>query len=200
MSETTAPTPVENVGRGTLVALLSIVVGVGFALVGAWMFGSFAAIAAIVVGQAAIAFYARGAGTALSKAGWMPVIIISAVGVLLAAIAGAIGGIYFDFSKVGGDGGPFGEQFLTILGGKIERAPMDVLLPVLLGLGAGVVGIVSALRGPQTPPAQKGPRIAKAPTASAEPTPENPTPENPEITKPSPGIMLNGKPLEPDER
>lgn len=195
MSETTTPSPVENVSRGSLFAVLSIPLSIAIALAGSWMFGSMAAIAAIAAGQAAVAFYARGAGTGLTRAGWMPVIIISAVGVLLAAIAGTVGGFYFDFSKVGGDGGPLGQQFLTILGGKLDRQPMDLLFPLLLGVGLGAVGIVSALRGPQTPPRAKRPRIARPPAA-----PEVEPPAAPSSNTPSPGIMLNGKPLDPDEK
>jgi hypothetical protein len=97
-----------------------------------------------------------------------------------------------------------GNQFTTNLG--------DNVVPILIGFVLGAVGIVGIIRGRGIGGSRFGQasgRIAPQDVASytADPAVPNPhvvdpaaPPAPPTANAPSPGIILNGKPLDPDKR
>lgn len=183
MSEPTVPS--ENVGRGLALATLAIPVGViAGALVGA--LGLIGGLAAIVVGPAAGWLYTKGAGAPLRRSAWLPFLLIGAVGILAATAAGAIGEAYAAFTAVSGDGGLFGSAFATTVATKLANG--DLLLPILAGLGLGVIGLFGALRGPAATGSSTAAEVAAVPEPPVAPTPN----------APSPGVILNGEPVDPD--
>lgn len=133
--------PTRGLGLAALAIPLGVLAG---ALVGS--LGVIGGLAAVVVGPAAGWLYAKGAGAPLRQAAWVPFLLIGLVGVLAATAAGAIGEAYAAFSAVGGDGGLFGSVFATTVATKLANG--DLLLPILVGLGLGVIGVFGALRGP----------------------------------------------------
>lgn len=187
MTETTPESPADTPSRGIALASLAIPLAViAGALIGS--LGLNGGLAAVIVGPAAGWLYAKGAGAPLRRTAWIPFIVIGIVGVLLATAAGTIAEAFAAFAAVSGDGGLFGSVFATTVATKLANG--DLLLPIVVGLGLGAIGVVGALRGPTT-----ARTVAPvAPTApAAEPT--APTPN-----APSPGVILNGEPLDPDAK
>lgn len=188
MSDAPAPAPAsastEKVGRGLALAALAIPLGVlAGALVGG--LGLIGGLAAIVIGPAAGWLYAKGAGAPLRRAVWPPFILIGLVGVLAATAAGTIGEAFAAFTAVSGDGGLFGSTFATTVATKLANG--DLMLPILAGLGLGVVGLFGALRGPAATGSSTAAEVA-APLAPPAPPAPN---------APSSGVILNGEPLDP---
>ncbi|KAA1399304.1 hypothetical protein [Aeromicrobium ginsengisoli] len=90
MSEAVAvPTPVENVGRGTLFALLAIPAGVAVWLI-LWKFGFIASIVGFGVVWAAVQLYARGSGGSISRVGALLILAIVVVTLLLSFLSGMV--------------------------------------------------------------------------------------------------------------
>jgi hypothetical protein len=205
MTEQTAQQPAENVARGTLVALLAIPAAiVAFALVGA-LFGGVSGIAAIVVPYIAAFLYRFGAGTTLSRAGWIPYIGVTAAAIVIGTVGGIASGTWSTFSSVGGKGGILGSAFWRTVGNQFTIYLGDNAVPILIGLVLGAIGIVSVIRGRTRIGGfgRTGGRIA--PQDVAEYThPESKAPAAPPVppapNAPSPGIILNGKPLDPDTK
>lgn len=188
MSDT--PAASEKVGRGLALAALAIPLGVlAGALVGG--LGLIGGLAAIVVGPAAGWLYTKGAGAPLRRSAWVPFLLIGAVGVLAATAAGTIGEAYAAFSAVSGDGGVFGSVFATTVATKLANG--DLILPILVGLGLGAIGVFGALRGPTGTAAASAPD--STPVAAAATPPAPPVPN-----APSPGVLLNGEPVDPDPK
>lgn len=185
MSDT--PVASEKVGRGLALAALAIPLGVlAGALVGG--LGLIGGLAAIVVGPAAGWLYTKGAGAPLRRSAWVPFLLIGVVGVLAATAAGTIGEAYAAFSAVSGDGGVFGSVFATTVATKLANG--DLLMPILVGLGLGTIGLVGTLRAPTG--------TAAAPVTGSAPAAAPPAPPAPNA--PSPGVILNGEPVDPDAK
>lgn len=192
MTDTTAPT--ENVGRGTTFALLAIPAAIIIFAVVAGLFQLISGIAAIVIPYIAAWLYQKGAGAPLSRAGWGPFIGVSAVAIVLGTISGIVAATYSGFL---GKGGLFSSAFLRTLLNQFSGNLGDNIVPLLIGLGLGAVGIASVLRGPRGRAAQVAtPTATDAPAPAAAP-PAVPAP--PAADQPSPGVMLNGKPVDPKQ-
>lgn len=189
MTDTTAAAqPAENVGRGTLVALLAIPIGmIAFGLVGA--FGYFLFFIPIAIPYIAAWLYAKGAGAPLSRKGWAPWIIVTIVALVLSVATGLLSTA---FTAVGSNLARFLPVIGTTLRYQIEREGIWLLV----GIGLGVAGIIGVLRTKPTVPAQLapvGPQAAATPTAPAAPA------APPAPNQPSPGVVLNGEPLDPNK-
>ena len=202
MTEQTAQQPVENVARGTLLALLAIPAAVlAFAIVGA-LFGGVSGIAAIVVPYIAAFLYRLGAGAALSRAGWAPFIAVTAVAIVIGTVTGIGSTAWTAFNSVGGKNALVNPAFWRTVGNQFTISLADNAVPILIGLVLGAVGIVSVIRGRAGMAGfdRTGGRIA--PEDVAEYTrPESTAPAAPPVppapNAPSPGVILNGKPLDP---
>ncbi len=194
--------PFENVGRGAAAALLVIPAAIIVFVAVAMFFNTISGFAAIVIPPMAAWLYAKGAGAQLTRAGWGPFVAVSVAAVLIGIFSGIVAGTYAGFTKVGGNGGLFGAPFLHTLSNQFTSGIGDAIIPILFGLALGAVAIVSVLRAPRTrvgaPPATP---VPATPTAATPPvTP--PAPPAPPLApnQPSPGILLNGKPLDPDKK
>lgn len=218
MSDSTATPPVENVSRGVAFALVAIPVGIiASALLGS-LLGIASGIVALVVAYLAGWLYSKGAGgpfegKMVGPAGRLPYVLIAAAAVILGAITSVVAAVYSAFTSVNGPGGLFGSAFATTLG-RVLSEPGDIILPILLCLVFGAVGIASVVRGPKAKqqeaayPGQPGyPVQPTQPTAAAGYTaadqsaaPQAPSiPTTPPVApnQPSPGVILNGKPVDP---
>ena len=131
--------------------------------------------------------YRLGSGGQLSRAGWVPFIVISFVAVVLGVLAGAIATVY----KVFG----FGPQFANALGINLRNfTPGGEGFFAILGLILGIVGIVITLRRGAANPAQQ---IA---ANTAQWTPPPATGDAPPPPPAASGTTLNGEPVEPDKK
>lgn len=188
MTETAPASPADKLNRG--VAFASLVIPL--AVIAAGIVGSIGlngGLAAVIVGPAAAWLYAKGAGAPLRRAAWIPFLIIGFFGVVLATAAGTIAEAYAAFTAVSGDGGLLGPVFATTVATKLANG--DLLLPILVGLGLGAIGLFGALRGPTA-------TTTVAPATLAAPAAEPTAPPAPNT--PSPGVILNGEPLDPDAK
>lgn len=214
MTDQTTPTaPVENVRRGALVALLTIPLSIlAFAVISGF-FGLISGFTAIVIPVVASWLYTKGAGAPLTRAGWAPFIGISAVSVVLGVASGIIASAYYGYERVGGDGGILAPAFWTSVRNLFSSGFENFLLPVIFGLGLGAAMIFSVIRGPRAGGrAGAGNRLTPAQVDSITDaqTPVTPQPSTtppatppaaaPIANKPSPGIMLNGEPLDPKNK
>ena len=188
MTETAPASPGDKLNRGVGFASLVIPLAVvAAAVVGS--IGLNGGIAAVIVGPVAAWLYGKGAGAPLRRAAWIPFLIIGVFGVVLATAAGTIAEAYAAFTAVSGDGGLLGSVFATTLSTKLANG--DLMLPILVGLGLGAIGLFGALRGPTT-------ASTVAPAAPAAPAAGPTAPPAPNT--PSPGVILNGEPLDPDTK
>jgi hypothetical protein len=179
----------------TLLAIpLAIVV---FAIVGTW--GTyFVFIVSLFVPASAAFLYRAGSGGRLEK-GRPQFILVSIVAVVIGVATGIVATAFGRFSAVGGDGGLFGSVFQSTLLRSLGTE--EFLAQALVGLGLGIAGVFGALRSAKTlQDAATAPVIATdLPAGTAAPgTPIAPPAVTPPIAKPSPGIILNGEPLDPD--
>jgi hypothetical protein len=182
--------------RGILVTLLVIpLAALAGILIGA--VGLVEGLAAIIVGPAAGWLYAKGAGAPLSRRGWIPFLAISVVGVGVAILAGIVASAFRAFQAVSGDGGLLGPAFRTTLTTVFTSG--NATLPVLIGVGLGLVGVFGALRSRTTPTGRISPESMAARDDAAPVTPAPPAAPLPPNT-PSPGVILNGEPLDPDAK
>lgn len=208
--QTQTPAPVENVSRGAALALLAIPAAIIlFIIAGGVLRLSFAAIASILVPYIALTLYQRGAGAPLSRKGWGPFIGVAAVAVIVGTFTGIIALAWAFYL---GDGGILSESFLRTLSNQIGST--DGLFALVLGLGIGAAAILGAVRGPRTKtaaepeqtPAPDAPAAAvpavpgAAPVAPVAPTTPPVVAAPPVANQPSPGVMLNGKPVDPKQR
>lgn len=211
----TNPTPtqpaVENVTRGAVFALAAIPASIIiFALAGG--FFGINGFPAIVVPYIAGWLYATGAGAALTRRGWLPYILISLVAVVVGLIVGLFAAAFHSYTQVGGDN-PFAPQVFTTAMNQLRN--FDGVLWILVGLGLGVAAIVGTVRGVNRT-AQSG-RLTPAQTQQladeaaasqnagvvAPPAPPAPpaAPAAPAApNQPSPSVLLNGKPIDPNAK
>jgi hypothetical protein len=200
--------PTENVGRGAAVALLAIPASIViFAVVGGAV--------GVVIGFAALALpyitawlYRKGAGVPLGRRGTPAFATISAVAIVIGTAVGVISGLYNSFTSVGGDGGPLGDAFLTTVRIQFTTNPEEQAVAVLLGLGLGIAGIIGVLRAARTAdsgsgtsgPRRVGPRGVGPRRVGSGGIAQSTLPGALDGNQPSPGIILNGKPLDPDKK
>ena len=184
----------ENVNRGTVFALLAIpasIVAFGFAA----SFSFFiVALAALVIPSFAAWLYAKGAGTPLSRAGWGPYIGVSATAIVVGVVSAIIGGTYAGYL---GKEGPFSAAFLRTLGNQFTENIGDTVLTIVIGLAVGAVAIAGVLRGPRTPGARNPGLVATATPEEVPPVTPPAASTPPAANAPSPGVILNGKPIDP---
>ena len=198
--QTIAPAaPSENVGRGATFALLAIPAAIiVFIIVGGVLQFTFAGIASIVVPYIAISLYTRGAGAPISRKGWGPFIAVAAVAVIIGTFTGIIALAY---ARYLGHEGILSAPFLRTVGNQI--ASPDGAIALVVGLGIGAAAIVGAIRGPRGRVATPAgaPAAPAAPPAPASTTPPPAAPPAPPVpNQPSPGILLNGKPIDPKQK
>ncbi len=200
MTESTRTQPTENVARGLLFSLGSIVIGIaGFIVISGVLgiYGTVTGAVAIAIPLVSAWLYTKGAGVAV-KAGRAPWIAITVLAVLIGALTSLLAGAYSSFSRVGGDGGILASAFWRTVGNLAGND--DFLIPIAITLAAGAFGIFLGLRAPRT--------AATAVGADADVANPNRIPPSamlgdandaaPPIT-PSPGVILNGKSVE-DEK
>lgn len=188
------PGPTENVGRGLLFSLGSIVIGiVGFIVLSGviGVYGTVTGAVAIAIPLISSWLYRQGAGAPV-KAGLWPWIAITAAAVIIGALTSLLAGAFAAFTRVGGDGGFFAPAFWRTVGNLADHP--DFVWPILITLGAGTFGIFASLTRSRAPIAAAGnPNRIPASAMPADATPQV-TPPPP--AAPSPGIILNGKPLD----
>ena len=195
--QTIAPiAPTENVGRGATFALLAIPAAIIiFIIVGGVLQFSFAGIASIVVPYIAMSLYTRGAGAPISRKGWGPFVAVAVVAVVIGTFTGIIALAY---ARYLGHEGILSAPFLRTVGNQI--ASPDGIIALVVGLGLGAVAIFGAIRGPR---GRVAPGAAPAASAATTPAPAAPPvtpPAPPAPNQPSPGILLNGKPIDPKQK
>jgi len=198
--QTIAPAaPTENVGRGATFALLAIPAAIViFIIVGGVLQFTFAGIASIVVPYIAISLYNRGAGAPISRKGWGPFIAVAAVAVIIGTFTGIIALAY---ARYLGHEGILSAPFLRTVGNQIASG--DGILALVVGLGIGAAAIVGAIRGPRgrvAPAAAPAAPAAPVSTTPAPPAPPVAPPAPPAPNQPSPGVLLNGKPIDPKQK
>lgn len=209
---TSMPDAVENVRRGLLFSAGSIVVAiVGYGILSGviGIFGYVTGIVAIAIPLVGAWLYTKGAGTAV-KAGRLPWIGVQAVAIIVGALTVVVASAWYGFSRVGGDGGIFSSAFWRTVANSAGRE--DVIIPVVITLAAGGFGIYAALRqkkvvAPAAPVASPFgstapafPVDATAPVAGSVAPPAPGTPITPPPAATSPGVVLNGEPVDPDKK
>jgi len=175
------PAPYENVGRGTVVALFVIPVGV-IVWVIIWSIGFIASIVSFGVALLAMFLYRLGSGGQMGRAGAVRVTIITIVTVGLAIFAGlvsdvAIGiGLVAHVSPIEALGN---SAFWNVFSTYLAEAE-GLTFNLLLAAGFGVLGCFSILRAAFKAPAANA-------VAGQQAWPQNPTnpqqqawPQNPQ--------------------
>ena len=220
-------TPIENVQRGTVFALIAIPVGIVVWVI-LWSFGFIASIVGFGVAWLALFLYRFGSGGIVSRTGAIRVTLIT-IGTLIVAIyAGLVADGVTGFGQVSGLG-PIesltSPEFWSLFNGLLSEPEVwaDILPSVGLALLFGALGCFSLLRGAfmtsrvtaaeaadaavapvepanpfELPPTQQAP-AADAPAPPAAPTPAAQTPAAQTPATPPP-TMLNGEPYNPDQR
>lgn len=196
-------TAAPRIGRGTAFAILAIPIGIALAAAAGFLGGIIAGFAAGLVPVIAAGLYKRGAGAPVRQGGVLPFLLISIVGIPLAIFSSFLTVTYSAFSSVGGDGGFGSPVFWTTFQRLFSGSNFEAwAFPLIAGIGFGIMGIVASLR--QNPAAQNATVIDATPADPTNPAPVNPTGsapvETPPSTPPSPGIILNGEPLDPNAR
>lgn len=210
--------PVENVGRGTLFALAAIPVSIiASALLGS-LLGIASGLVALAVAYFAGWLYSKGAGgpfdgKPVGPAGRMSYILIAVAAVVLGALTSVVAATFVAFSRVNPRDGILSGTFATTLGRQFTNG--ELIFPLVLCLALGAVGIAGVLRGPRNAtitPAQQAAGYPAQPGMPVQPpvypNPADQTaapsiPVTPPVTPPnqsSPGIILNGKPIDPSKQ
>jgi hypothetical protein len=225
VTDLTTPSPAdaatENVNRGLLFSLGAIAAAiVGYAILSGviGIYGYVTGIVAFAIPLFGSWLYTKGAGTG-PKAGRMPWIGIMAAAIVVGALTVVVASAWYAFSRVGGDGGLFASAFWR----TVVRAAGngEVILQVVITLAVGAFGIFAALRDrkkaavtaapaaspfgntatPAASPFETTPDGAPAQVAPPAPgTPVPPVAPPAAPAQPSPGVVLNGEPVDPDKR
>lgn len=222
---TTDTQPQGNLVRGLLVAALIVpITVVVFAAVGGFI-GLPASFGSLFIPYVAAGLYRKGAGVALTRPAWPGYIAVCVAAIVLGAITSFIAVAGYQFTQVNGKGGAFGGAFATTL--RTQLTDGGAPIPILFGLAFGTAALVSVIRAnrsgvttagstaPATPDGWKVAPTAKgtpadqatsavppasvpwASTPTAPPAARRPVPEP---NQPSPGVLLNGKPIDPQKR
>lgn len=169
MTNAAQPTaPIEDVNRGTVLALLAIPAGI-IAFVIIWNFGFIASIVSLGVAYLAMFLYQRGSGGTIGRAGAVRVAIITIVTVGLSIFAGIVSSVAIGFGEVAGIS-PFAAvadpQFGTIFSATMADSEVqgELAKSVLIALAFGALGCFGVLRAafrataaPQSPPVGETP-------------------------------------------
>jgi hypothetical protein len=199
VTETSTPAAKpENVGRGTLFALASILLAIlAFIIVGWAGIGLYGVVlAGLGLPFITAALYRFGSGGQLTRAGWVPFIVISAIAVVVGVVTGVIATVARQF---GGGGQMWSALWLNLKNFDPARGGQGFF--AVLGIALGVVGIILALR--QKTPAQQIAQTTAQWTPPAAPAADATTPPAPPAAPPaapSPGVVLNGEPVDPDKK
>ncbi len=192
------PAAEENVQRGTIFALAAIPISIAaFALIGG-LTGFITGILAIVVPYITAYLYSKGAGAPLSRRGWAPFIGVAGAAVVLGTFSGVVGGVYSAYQAVGGSGGLFASAFWRTVANQFTVNLADNFFAILIGIGLGAAGIVSVIRNGGKMPSRgsnAAPAAPSVPSAPSVPTTPPAPPAAP--VQPSPGVILNGEPVDP---
>jgi hypothetical protein len=196
--------PVERVGRGLALALLTLPIGaIGAALIFGFFSGlPFFATAAsgLAISILAQRLYARGAGSP-PRRGLVGLILVTALVVPVTGAAAMLGSIYGQFQAVGGRGGPFGETFQQTLASRFANEfETFVFIIALLAVG-GAAGFINrsgrtaasgGMPAPQPQP-QPQPTVQSQPQHMVGPTVPLTTP----VPPPNPGTAVAAPPSTP---
>lgn len=163
--------PVEDVNRGTVLALLTVPAGV-IVWVLIWSIGII--LSAVTYGVALLAMwlYTRGSGGSIGRAGAVRVTVITLATVAVSIVAGIISDVALSISRLA-HVSPIealsASQFNSVLANYIEGGTWVV--SVLIGIAFAILGCYSILRNAF--------RATAAPTAMPWPTQPS-TPESPQ--------------------
>ena len=139
--------PGSNVGRGTLLSLLTVPIGVVLWLI-IWGFGFIASLVGALVAFLAVTLYVKGAGR-ITKGGALIVIAVTAVTLLLSFIGGIALDFATSFGQINGVGtlGAFGhENFWPRFSDVLPDAFPEYLPDFALATLFGAAGAFSVLR------------------------------------------------------
>lgn len=140
--------PLENVGRGTVVALLAVPAGI-IVWVIIWSIGIVASIVSFGVAYLALFLYRLGSGGPVSRAGAVRITIITLGTVVLAIIAGLVSDVAIGIGRVANvspiealSSPRFGEVFTTYL----TQSGPGLAFSIVLAIVFGIFGCFSILR------------------------------------------------------
>ncbi len=140
----------ENVGRGTIVALLVVPLGV-IAWVIIWNFGIIASIISFGISWGAVKLYRLGSGGLVSRAGAIRIIIITFATVLLAIFSGIVSEVAIALGQANGisafDALGSSRFWDTLSQALNEPTVLQSLVPsILMAIAFSVLGCYSTLR------------------------------------------------------
>ncbi len=207
--------PSENLQRGVIFALIALPVGV-VAWDILWGVGFVASIVAFGVAYLASRLYRFGSGGRVSRNGAIAIAVITIGTLIIAFVSGFAVDLVGEYSRVTGASIPeslVSGQFWGIVFASMTTG--QALISLLLAAVFGALGCFSILRAafrqtrlladPNAAPTIVGPNSPSG-AAPAQPTlmsPAAPAIPVPPVAPPaqasSPGIILNGEPVEPDQ-
>jgi hypothetical protein len=170
MTYTPEPTtPIENVSRGTLFALIALPLGVIAWLI-LWSIGFIASIVGFGVAWVAVKFYQIGSGGPISRRGAIRITVITIGTLLVAIVAGLVSDTIPTFAAINKVSyvealvmPSFWQFFQSIL--SQPGVLPEVLPSILIGLALGALGCFSilrnALRATAAPAAPTAPGVTK---------------------------------------
>jgi hypothetical protein len=182
--------PIEDVNRGTVLALIVVPVGIT-AWVLLWSLGFIASIVSFGVAYLAVFLYQRGSGGTVGRAGAVRITVITLATVLLAIVAGIVSDVALAISRVAGIS-PIEAlstpQFGTIFNAYLsDSESVSALAPsVLIAIAFGVLGCFGILRNAfraTAQPASAAPQVWPSQPPAAEFHPESVNPEVPPATE-----------------
>lgn len=140
--------PVEDVNRGTVVALLALPVGV-IAWVLIWSIGIVASIVGFGIAYLTMFLYTRGSGGLISRAGAVRITIITLVTLAIAIFAGLVSDVAIGISRLSSLS-PIealsDNQFPVVLNTYLTDGVSEWGFFVLLAVVFGIVGCFGILR------------------------------------------------------
>ncbi len=182
--------PVENVGRGTLAALLAIPVGV-IVWVLIWSIGFIASVVSFGVAILAMFLYRLGAGGTIGRAGAVRVTIITLVTIGLSIFAGLVADVAIGIGQVA-QVSPFEAlnfpQFWEVYSQYVADNTESLTPSILISIAFGILGCFSVLRG-----------AFKATAAPAAPATQPIWPQNPVTPAVDEQAPITPQPLPPVE-
>lgn len=175
MSSYAPDAPVEDVNRGTVVALLALPVGV-IVWVLIWTLGFIASIVTFAVAYLAMFLYKLGSGGTIGRAGAVRVAVITILTLAASIVAGLVADVANGIGSVTGVG-PVealgNPNFWDTFTAYVTDPESGLLLSLGLAVGFGILGCFGVLRS--------------AFSATAEPAPEFAAPQHPPLVDPNTG-------------
>ena len=148
MSSYQPTAPVEDVNRGTVVALLALPVGV-IVWVIIWTIGIVASVVTLGVAYLAMFLYRLGSGGTIGRAGAVRVTIITLVTLAVAIFAGLVADVAVgvgSVTKVGPVEALSNPAFWQIFNEYVTAPDSGLLLSLALAIGFGILGCFGILR------------------------------------------------------